>query len=182
MSLFSRVRPVQAEFLSGLCALAFVGGYLTGQSVLPGGVTPKATPIAEPGLAVLPFDIRSEEPGDDAFSSTLMHEIVAMLRQEGVRVAPSAAVERFKGQVVRREEVEREIPHIAGTLGAAAVVLGSVTRDAGGALLVSIHVFDGERGELLSEIGVNWQGPRTGRRILGEHVVPQIVQTLNRLS
>jgi TolB-like protein len=180
MSFFSRVRPVQAVLVSGFGVLAFVAGFLTRQSDSPGVVTPRGSPVAQDRLAVLPFDTWSEDPGDDAFGIALRHQIIAMLTQEGFRVAPYARVEQLESQLMRRDKVQREITRIAATLDAAAVVLGTVTREADGALLVRIRVFDGERGELQSEIGVNWQGPRTGRRILGEYVVPQIVQTLNR--
>jgi TolB-like protein len=162
-------------------ALAFVAGYLTGKSASPGvAPTPAGTPIAQTSLAVLPFDTWSENPDDDLYSDSLTHEVSTLLTQEGVRVVPYAMVKQFRSREVGRDEVVREIPHIADRLGASAVVLGSVTREVAGALLVSINLFDGERGELLSRHSMTWRGLRTGRRSLREYVVPQIVRMLNR--
>ncbi len=189
MSFFSRPRPAHAVLVSGIGALAFVASLLTGQSAASsvGGVapTPAGAPIErtralQTRLAVLPFDTWSEDPDDDAFGDALTREFIDMLTREGVRVAPYAMVEQFNSQVVRRDEVHREIPRIADTLGATAVVLGTVTREADGGLMVRINLFDGGRGEVLYGSSMKWQGPRTGRRTLWEYVVPQIVLTLNR--
>jgi TolB-like protein len=185
---FSRP-PTHAVLVSGVGALAFVASHLAGESAAssvprmaptPAGAPIERTRALQTTLAVLPFDTWSEDPDDDAFSDTLTRETIDMLTREGVRVAPYAVVEQFKSQMVRRNDLRREIPRIADTLGATAVVLGTVTRESDGVLLVSINLFDGERGELLCGSSVKWQGPRTGRRTLREYVVPQIVSTLNR--
>jgi TolB-like protein len=180
MSFFSRARPAHAVLVSAAAALAFVAGYLTGHSDSSGVTLPPArTPTVQTGLAVLPFDTWSEDPDDDAFSDSLTREIITMLIREGVPVVPYAVVEPFKSEMVRHGS-GREIPRIADRLGAGIVVLGTVRREAGGGPRVTINLFDGERGEVLSGIHVNWQGPRTGRRILREYVVPQIVEALNQ--
>jgi TolB-like protein len=175
--------------VAGIGALAFVASLLTGQSAAssvrgvaptPAGAPIERTRALQTRLAVLPFDTWSEDPADDAFGDALTRELIDMLTREGLQVAPYAGVEQFNSQVVRRDEVRREIPRIADTLGVTAVVLGTVTREADGVLLVRIKLVDGERGEALSETRVNWQGPRTGRRTLWEYVVPQIVLTLKR--
>jgi TolB-like protein len=161
-------------------ALAFVGGYLTGRSAAPGAApTPAVTRIAQTRLAVLPFDSWSEDPRDDEFSDSLTREIMTMLTQEGVRVAPYAAIEQFKSQVVRDDDIRR----IADRLGATAVALGTVTREADGATSLVVTLLGGsggERVEALSRISVRWLGPRTCQRALREQVVPHIVETLNQ--
>jgi TolB-like protein len=189
MSFFSRARPAHAVLAFAVGALAVLASLITGYSTassvrgvaatLAGTPTERMRPLPT-RLAVLPFDTWSEDPADDAFGDALTREMIDMLTREGVRVAPYAVVEKFNSQVARRDEGGREIRRIADALGATAVVLGTVTREADGELMVRIDLVDGERAEVLYGSGMKWQGPRTGQRTLREDVVPQIVLTLNR--
>ncbi len=100
----------------------------------PGASLPQKELRAD-SIAVLPFENLSPDPDNDYFSDGITEDIIASIaRIRGVRVLSRSSVARYKA-------ADRPIGQVAGELGVATVVTGSVRRS-GGRLRVVAQVVD----------------------------------------
>jgi TolB-like protein/tetratricopeptide (TPR) repeat protein len=101
---------------------------------------PADTPVAEgPSVAVLPFTNMSNDPDNEYFSDGLTETLLHMLAQlPDLRVAARTSSFAFKGQ-------NRSISEIAGELGVANILEGSVQR-AGDQVRVTAQLIRAEDG------------------------------------
>jgi TolB-like protein len=101
-----------------------------------------ATPVKElraDSIAVLPFENLSPDPDNEYFSDGITEDIIASIaRIQGMRVLSRTSVAQYKQR-------SRSVAEIAGELGVATVVVGSVRRS-GRQLRIVAQVVDG-RGE-----------------------------------
>jgi TolB-like protein/predicted Ser/Thr protein kinase/Tfp pilus assembly protein PilF len=106
----------------------------------PGGARNASKPDSSSGegirsLAVLPFENRSGDPGQDFFADGLTDMLITDLAQIGaLRVISRTSAMRFKGTA-------RPLPEIARELNVQAVVEGSALR-AGGRVRVTVQLLD----------------------------------------
>ena len=93
-----------------------------------------------PLVAVLPFENRSEDAGQDFFSDGLTEDIItALTRFTGIRVAAPASVFKYKGTELDFAEIRREV-------GADFVLQGSVRR-AEDSIRVAVKLYDTANGD-----------------------------------
>lgn len=119
---FALFRPLNLIIIVGLAAVI---GFYVWDPAAEEAAPPEPAQIAEadrPTIAVLPFVNMSNDPEQEFFSDGITEEIVNILvKERALKVVSRTSAFSFKGQNL-------DIPTIAGRLGAAYIVEGSVRR------------------------------------------------------
>ena len=122
-------------------------------SVSPKGdsVVPNTTPVAKPTIAVLPFNVLSDDPHINFLADGLAEDVIALL----ARVPGFLLISRASSFVFRGDEVT--MPEVARQLGVRFVVEGSV-RQTNDTLRILTQLIDAASGHVL------WSGRFDRRR------------------
>ena len=129
-------------------ALDVTHGGASHQSHMP---QPRAVAIDKPTIAVLPFDVLSDDPGIGFLANGLAEDVIALLaRVPGFLLISRASSFAFRGQNVT-------VPEVASQLGVRFVVEGSV-RLKNEVVRVSTQITDAASGRVL------WSGRFDNRR------------------
>ncbi len=137
------------------------------------GIYPRGGPRSLDSIAVLPFDIRTNDPDGDYISDGITQSISnSLTRLPGVRVIPVSVGRDYKGKGMTSQQVGEE-------LGIAAVLTGRVTHR-GDSLGVDVELADIQQGKLL------W-GERFNRRLadllaIQDDIATEVSRRLTSLS